>query len=145
MKNSRRDFIKKTAMTGVASYLGGLGFSASSYRRIIGANDRVNVGVIGFSDRHKDAHMPSFMNLYKELNFDVIAVSDIWKKRREEGVALWKEKLGHGITACVNNEALYDIKDVDAVFISTADFQHATHCIDAVKAGRDAYTEKPLA
>jgi len=85
------------------------------------------------------------MNLYKELNFDVIAVSDIWKKRREEGVALWKQKLGHDITACLNNEALYDIKDVDAVFISTADFQHATHCIDAVKAGRDAYTEKPLA
>src|SRR5215211_5655363 len=113
MKNSRRDFIKKTAMTGVASYLGGLGFSASSYRRIIGANDRINVGVIGFSDRHKDTHMPSFMNLYKELNFDVIAVSDIWKKRREEGVAQWKDKMQHDIVGCRNNEELYDKKLVD--------------------------------
>jgi len=145
MKNSRRDFIKKTTLTGAATYLGSLGFSATSYRRIIGANDRVNVGVIGFSDRHKDAHMPCFMNLYKEMNFDVIAVSDIWKKRREEGVAAWKAKLNHDITACINNEALYDIKDVDAVFISTADFQHAQHTIDAVKAGRDSYSEKPLA
>ena len=145
MKNSRRDFIKKTTLTGAATYLGSLGFSATSYRRIIGANDRVNVGVIGFSDRHKDAHMPCFMNLYKEINFDVIAVSDIWKKRREEGVAAWKAKLNHDITACINNEALYDIKDVDAVFISTADFQHAQHTIDAVKAGRDSYSEKPLA
>ena len=145
MKNSRRDFIKKTTLTGAATYLGSLGFSATSYRRIIGANDRVNVGVIGFSDRHKDAHIPCFMNLYKEMNFDVIAVSDIWKKRREEGVAAWKAKLNHDITACINNEALYDIKDVDAVFISTADFQHAQHTIDAVKAGRDSYSEKPLA
>lgn len=145
MKNSRRDFIKKTTLTGAATYLGSMAFSATSYRRIIGANDRVNVGVVGFSDRHKDAHMPCFMNLYKELNFDVIAVSDIWKKRREEGVAAWKEKLGHDITACVNNEALYDIKDVDAVFISTADFQHAQHTVQAVKAGRDAYSEKPTA
>ncbi len=145
MKNSRREFIKKGAMTGAAAYLGSIGFSASSYRRIIGANDRVNVGVIGFSDRHKDAHIPCFMNLYKEFNFDVIAVSDIWKKRREEGAAIWKEKLSHDITECVNNDELYNIKDVDAVLISTSDFQHAQHTIDAVKAGRDTYTEKPLA
>ncbi|CAN5266095.1 Gfo/Idh/MocA family oxidoreductase [soil metagenome] len=145
MNNTRRDFIKKGTMTGAATYLGALGLSAKSYNRIIGANDRVNVGIIGFSDRHKDAHIPSFMNLYKEMNFDVIAVSDIWKKRREEGAAIWKQKLDHDITACVNNEALYDIKDIDAVFISTADFQHATHAAQAVKAGRDAYCEKPLA
>jgi predicted dehydrogenase len=85
------------------------------------------------------------MNLYKEMNFDVIAVSDIWNKRREEGAALWKQKLGHDIKACVNNDELYNIKDVDAVFMSTADFQHATHTIEAVKAGRDVYAEKPLA
>src|SRR4051812_8776965 len=85
MENSRRDFIKKTIMTSAATYVGSIGFSATSYRRILGANDRVSLGVVGFSDRHKDAHMSSFMNLYQELNFDVIAVSDIWKKRREEG------------------------------------------------------------
>src|SRR4051812_24506026 len=145
MENSRREFIKKTAMTTTATYLGSVGFSASSYRRIIGANDRVNVGVVGFSDRHKDAHMPCFLNLYKEFNFDVIAVSDIWKNRREEGAATWKEKLGHDIQACVNNDALYDIKEVDAVFMSTADFQHAYHTVEAVKAGKDVYSEKPSA
>ncbi|MEJ7683310.1 MAG: hypothetical protein WKG06_36715 [Segetibacter sp.] len=46
------------------------------------------------------------MNHYKELNFDVVAVSDIWKKRREEGIAAWKQKMGHDITACRNNEEL---------------------------------------
>jgi len=120
-------------------------FGAKSYNRIIGSNDRVRVGVVGFSDRHKASHIPSFMNHYKELNFDVVAVSDIWKMRREEGAAVWKEKMGHDIVACRNNEELYDKKLADAVFISTADFQHAQHAIQAVNAGCDAYVEKPFA
>jgi predicted dehydrogenase len=85
------------------------------------------------------------MNHYKELNFDVVAVSDIWNRRRDEGVAAWKEKMGHDIAACRNNEELYDKKLVDAVFISTADFQHALHTVEAMKAGCDAYVEKPFA
>ena len=85
MTNSRRDFIKKTSMAGVATYIGAMGMSAKSYARIIGANERVNVGVLGFSDRFKDALLPSFLDSYKATNFDIIGVSDIWKKRREEG------------------------------------------------------------
>ncbi|MBS1564885.1 MAG: Gfo/Idh/MocA family oxidoreductase, partial [Bacteroidetes bacterium] len=122
-----------------------LAFSAQSYRRIIGSNDRVRVGVVGYSDRHKSTHMPCFMNHYKELNFDVVAVSDIWKMRREEGSAAWKEKMGHDVVACRNNEEMYDKKLVDAVFVSTADFQHANHATEAVKAGCDVYCEKPFA
>lgn len=145
MKNSRRHFVKQTALAGAGVVVANVGWSAKSYNRIIGANDRVRVGVIGFSDRHRSSHIPSFMNHYKELNFDLVAVSDIWKKRREEGAAMWKEKMGHDITACRNNEELYDKKLADAVFISTADFQHATHTVEAVKAGCDAYVEKPFA
>ncbi|MCW3116584.1 MAG: gfo/Idh/MocA family oxidoreductase [Chitinophagaceae bacterium] len=145
MKNSRRLFIKQTALAGAGVLVSRMGWSAQSYRRIIGANDRVRVGVVGFSDRHRGSHIPSFMNHYKELNFDVVAVSDIWKMRREQGAATWKEKMGHDITACRNNEELYDKKLADAVFISTADFQHALHTIEAVKAGCDAYVEKPFA
>jgi predicted dehydrogenase len=145
MNQSRRDFIKKSSLTGAAVCAGALGFSARSYANIMGANDRVRVGVVGFSDRHKDAHIPAFLKLYQELNFDIIAVSDIWKKRREEGQAYLKSRFNHDIMACQNNDALYQIKEVDAVMISTADFQHAWHTIEAVKAGRDTYTEKPLA
>jgi hypothetical protein len=145
MSNSRRNFIKKSALTTAGIYLGANAFSAKSYRRIIGANDRVRVGVIGFSDRHRSSHAPSFMNHYKDLNFDLVAVSDIWSVRREQGVAFWKAKMNHDIVACRNNEEMYDKKLADAVFISTCDFQHATHCIQAVKAGCDAYCEKPFA
>ena len=145
MSPSRRHFIKNTIITTAGVYMGSSAFSAKSYNKIIGANDRVRVGVVGFSDRHKSSHLPCFMNHYKELNFDLVAVSDIWKKRREEGAALWKEKMGHDIVACRNNEEMYDKKLVDAVFIGTADFQHALHAIEAVKAGCDAYVEKPFA
>jgi predicted dehydrogenase len=145
MSQSRRDFIRKTAITSAGFYMGASAFSAKSYRNILGANDRVRVGVVGFSDRHRSSHMPCFMNHYKELNFDLVAVSDIWKKRREDGAAQWKEKMQHDVVACRNNEEMYDKKLVDAVFISTADFQHALHAIEAVKAGCDAYVEKPFA
>ena len=145
MSHSRRKFIKQAALSTAGMYVGSSAFSAASYRRIPGANDRVRVGVVGFSDRHRGSHIPSFMNHYKELNFDVVAVSDIWKKRREEGAAIWKGKMGHDVTAYRNNEEMYSKRVVDAVFISTADFQHALHTIEAVKAGCDAYVEKPFA
>jgi predicted dehydrogenase len=145
MKNSRRKFILNTTKAVSGAYLGAIGFSAKSYANIIGANDRVRVGVVGFSDRFKGAHLPSFMQHYKELNFDIVAVSDIWKLRRDEGVAYLKEKLDHDIRGAENNEALYAAKDIDAVFISTADFQHANHAVEAVKAGVDVYCEKPFA
>src|SRR5690348_9529951 len=115
---SRRKFIKQTTKASAALYLGSIGFSAKSYGRIIGSNDRVNLGVVGFSDRFRQSHFPSFKSHYKELNFDIIAVSDIWKVRREEGQAFLKKGLDHDITACVNNDELYKIKAVDGVFIS---------------------------
>ena len=85
MSTSRRDFIRKTAVATAGTYIGSMGFSPKSYARIIGANDRVRVGVVGFSDRFRSSLLPSFMNHNKELNFEIVAVSDIWKMRREEG------------------------------------------------------------
>ncbi len=145
MKNSRRAFIKKSALAGTGMLITRTAWKASSYNRIMGANDRVRVGVVGFSDRHRSTHMPCFMNHYKELNFDIVAVSDIWNRRRDEGTAQWKANMQHDIVGCRNNEELYDKKLADAVFISTADFQHARHAIQAVEAGCDAYVEKPFA
>ena len=145
MKNSRRNFIKTTAKATAATYAATLGFSAKSYANIIGANDRVRLGVVGYSDRFRQSHLPCFLNHYKELNFDLVAVSDIWKIRREEGKDFLEKTMGHTIRAARNNEELYAGKDMDGVFISTADFQHAIHATEAVKAGMDVYCEKPFA
>jgi predicted dehydrogenase len=122
-----------------------MGLSAKSYANIIGANDRVRVGIIGFSDRFRQSLFPAFLDHYKELNFDITAVSDLWKLRREQGQRFLTEKLGHNVVACRNNEELYALKDTDAVIISTADFQHALHAIEGINAGCDVYVEKPFA
>jgi predicted dehydrogenase len=53
--------------------------------------------------------------------------------------------MGHDIKAYRNNDELFDSKSVDAVFVSTPDFQHAIHAAQAVKAGCDVYCEKPFA
>lgn len=145
MKKSRREFIKQSAMATVGTYVGAMGFSAKSYGNIIGANDRVRVGVVGFSDRFRGSLLPCFTHHHQAMNFDIVAVSDIWRLRREEGQAQLKEKMGHDVKAFRNNDELYGSKEVDAVIISTADFQHALHGIEAVKNNCDAYIEKPFA
>jgi predicted dehydrogenase len=145
MSDSRRKFIKQSAIAAAGTYMGTMGFTAKSYGNIIGANDRVRVGAVGFSDRFKSSLLPSFLNHYKELNFDIVAVSDLWSVRRNEGVAHLKSKFGHDITACRNNDELYNLKDIDAVIVSTADFQHATHATEAVNNKCDVYCEKPFA
>jgi predicted dehydrogenase len=138
---SRRDFLRAagTSLAGAAI------IPASSYARIAGANDRIRVGVVGFSDRFRSSLLPAFLENANSLNFEFVAVSDIWDRRREEGKAQISKLSGKNIDAVRNNDELYERKDVDAVMIATADFQHAQHGVAAVRAGRDAYVEKPMA
>lgn len=119
--------------------------TALSYTRVLGANDRVRMALVGFSDRAQAALIPAFFANAKEQNFEMVAVSDIWKLRREEGCAFVEKFGGQRPEPVRNNDELYARKDVDAVIISTADFQHAPHGVEAVRAGRDAFIEKPLA
>ena len=137
----RRGFLK----LGAAAAAGAASFSASSYASILGANDRVRVGVIGCGDRMKSSLIPAFQEHAKDLNFEFVAVSDLWNRRREEGSAYIQKLSGNPIAAVRNNDELYARKDIDAVLIATADFQHALHGVEAVNAGRDAYVEKPTA
>jgi predicted dehydrogenase len=145
MENTRRDFIKKVAAGTAGVTLGGIAFSPKSYARIIGANDRVNVGIVGFSNRARGALIPAFIRNYEQMNFDIVGVSDIWNRRRKEGSKFLEEKLGHKVSVYQNNDQLYEDKDIDAVIISTADFQHALHAVEAAENGKDAYIEKPFA
>jgi predicted dehydrogenase len=139
-KSDRRAFLQSSAALAASAIL-----PASSCSRILGANDRVRVGIVGFSDRFRSSLLPAFLQHSKALDFEIVALSDIWTMRRDAGKAHIDKLTGGSLTAVRNNDELYDRKDVDAAVISTADFQHALHGVEAVRAGRDAYVEKPLA
>ncbi|MGO9638171.1 MAG: Gfo/Idh/MocA family protein [Terracidiphilus sp.] len=140
--SNRRDFLKAS---GAALAATAVTWNARSYAAILGANDRVNVGVVGCGDRMKQSLIPAFLQHSKELNFQFTAISDLWSRRREEGIAYIQKLNGSTIDAVRNNDELYARKDIDAVLVATADFQHALHGTEAVNAGRDAYVEKPAA
>ena len=149
---TRRDAVKTTAAAAIAA--GAIpsmlkaqqapGLAAGKYYR---ANETVRVACVGYSDRFRSSLLPSFQVAMKDLNFDMVAVADLWKKRLVENAKPELEKkLGHSIATYSSDMDLYaNAKDVDAVIISTADFQHAQHATHAVNAGKDAYCEKPLA
>jgi predicted dehydrogenase len=140
--SNRRDFLKASSAAVAAT---AVSWNARSYAAILGANDRVNVGVVGCGDRMKQSLIPAFLQYSKEFNFQFVAVSDLWSRRREEGAAFIQQHSGNTVDTVRNNDELYARKDVDAVLVATADFQHAQHGIEAVNAGRDAYVEKPIA
>src|SRR4030042_1192311 len=138
---SRRDFIRMAGPGTAAA----LGFSSPRRSLVFGVNDRIRVGIVGFSDRARSSLIPALLNLAPGLNFEVAAVSDIWRLRREEAVAFLEEKTSRKIPAYRNNEEMYEAAQLDAVIIRTAAFQHALHTVEAVKAGCDVYVEKPFA
>lgn len=156
-KVSRREFIGAGSAAVGAGMLAGCatgtkgilaeGKAPSLY--VLGANERVRVACVGYSDRFRGSLFPAFNAVKDELNFDMVAVADLWKKRlHENAVPEIEKKLGHKVDAFPSDVALYEAKDkldLDAVIISTADFQHAQHAAHAVNAGLDAYCEKPLA
>ena len=152
MDLNRRKFIKDASLVsaGVVAGISGVSaasnaISAQSYRRIIGSNDRLNVGIVGFSSRAKGSLIPAFQQHSKQQNCQIVGVSDIWNRRREEGKAFLEEKTGNSIETWRNNEEMYDKNQIDAVIISTADFQHALHTVEAANAKKDVYVEKPFA
>jgi predicted dehydrogenase len=143
-RTTRRDFIKTTSAAGAGVAFGNLDLLRPE--RVLGANDRVRVAIVGASDRTMSSLVPSFQKHAEALNFELVAVCDIWKLRREEKPAEIASKYKIKEPAKVRNtEELYSMKDIDAVIIGTADFQHAYHAIEAVKAGKDVYAEKPFA
>ena len=143
---SRRDFLKKVSAGSAVMAIGGagMGLSAKSYAKVLGANDKVRVGIVGYSDCFRGSLLPCLMDHAKELNFEYTAVSDIWSRRREEAKATLKQRAGWDLEMFRNNEEMYSKNTVDAVVISTADFQHAMHLTEAAKAKKDAFCEKPL-
>src|SRR5689334_4773697 len=119
MKHSRRQFLKNISLASGAVAIGGagLGFTSKSYKRIVGANDRVRVAVIGSNGR--GAGMAA--TFAKQDNTDVIFVCDVDEKARQKGINS-VQKAGKDAPKGENDfrKILVD-KNVDATYIATPD------------------------
>ncbi len=142
MKKSRRSFLKNLAQGSAVAAIGGvgMGFSSKSYRKIIGANDRIRMAMIGVNGRGA-AMAPIFA---KQPNTEVIYVCDVDEKARTKGIAA-VQKTGKDAPKGENDfrKILLD-KDLDAVYIATPDHWHAPAAIICCAAGKHVYVEKPL-
>jgi predicted dehydrogenase len=136
---SRRQFL------GTASAGAALAFSASSYARIAGANERIALGLIGCGGRGVQAHMRGVHPHDKQQNVEFTAVSDPWRIRRERAVALCQEWYGRPARSFASYRDIIALKDIDAVMIASTDNHHAVQLEAAAKVRKDAYCEKPLA
>ncbi|MDE3252417.1 MAG: Gfo/Idh/MocA family oxidoreductase [Bacteroidota bacterium] len=142
MKNSRRIFLKNMARGSAVLAVGGLGhsFGAKSYNRIIGANDRIHMAVIGCNGRG-GAMAPIFA---KQENTEVIFICDVDQIARQKGIEAVL-KTGKDAPKGENDfRKILANTDVDAVYIATPDHWHAPATILCCAAGKHVYVEKPL-
>ena len=124
---------RRTLLRGAAQ--GAVAFSASSYSRILGANDRILMGVIGPGERGR--HVMSLFQTDK--NIEVAALCDIYAENIDQA----KLKAPNARTF-KDHRRLLEMKELNVALIATPDHWHAECAIDALNAGRDVYVEKPL-
>jgi predicted dehydrogenase len=144
---TRRDFIKQV---GVGAAVAAVGTAVQARpnaatlpakSRILGANDRINVGFVGCGGRMR-THIDHIVKRSKDKgDVQAIAVNDIWEKRKN----LARERAG------VDEKAVYhDYRevaarsDIDVIVISSPDHWHYDHTMSALRAGKDVYLEKPM-
>ncbi len=126
----RRDFLKAA----------GAAFTTSLFTgRVRAANERVRVGFIGIG-RMGSANLSIAL---KNPNFEAVAVCDVYGPHLEDGVAIAKKR-GVDVKPVKDFREILADKSIDAVCISTPDHWHAYMTVEACKAGKDVYVEKPL-
>ncbi len=132
---------RRSFLTGGAA---ALGTTALSYGRIAGANNRISLGHIGVGRRGRELAAVA-AGLKDSHQVEMTAVCDLWKVNRERAAQAATRAYGNAPRSFQHLEDLLALNDVDAVIISTADFQHAPILRLVAEAGKDAYCEKPMA
>ena len=136
---NRRAFLQQAGGVVLATSM-----SARSYRRILGANDRIRLAQLGCGAR-SGGHVHMAQLASKQFPVETIAVCDIWNLARERRAAQVKKAFNLEPATYKYSEEMLASKDIDGVMIATGDFQHAKLCMDVVRAGKDCYVEKPFA
>ena len=125
---TRRDFVKQAA-------LGSAVLLTMPTSRVLGANDRVRVGMIGVGGRGQD--------LLKQVlaipNAQLVAIADIYSRRRDEA-----RQTAPGIQTLDDHRRLLDMKDLDGVIVASPLHLHAKHFVDTLSASKDLYCEKTM-
>ena len=120
----------------------GASLTALQATRVMGANDRIGVCVVGCGTR---GLLGEALEFARECNVEVVGVCDIWKQQRETAAAK-VTKAGHAAPKLLAHyQDTLAAADIDAVLISTPDHQHCTQLSAAIHAKKDVYVEKPLA
>jgi predicted dehydrogenase len=126
--STRRDFVKQTAL-GVAA------MAAFSPKRVLGANDRVRVGMIGVGGRGQELLKQS----QQVPNTQLVAIADIYSLRRDQA-----KQMAPGIGVFDDHRRLLERRDIDAVIVASPLHVHALHFVDVLAAGKDLYSEKTM-
>ncbi len=127
-ENSRRSFIKQAAL-GTAAFL------AYPTSKVLGANDRVRVGMIGAGGRGQDL----LRQVLRVPNVELVAMADVYSRRHEEA-----KKMAPGIQTLDDHRRLLDMKDLDGIIVASPLHIHARHFLDTLAAGKDLYSEKTM-
>ena len=149
-KSTRREFIKKTALTTSALALG-----STIPARVLGANDKIRMGFIGVGNRgsqlldefmtNADVQVAALCDVYEPyLQRDHSKVSKRFIDEVGGRVPAMKEEFTNNVKRYKDFRKLLEQKDIDAVCIATPDHWHAVQTIMAMDAGKDVYVEKPL-
>ncbi|MGE5569495.1 MAG: Gfo/Idh/MocA family protein [Rhodospirillales bacterium] len=145
VSSTRRAFLSRTLATtsalGAAAAASAQSAGARSAERVIGANDRIRVAIIGMGGMGT-VHLRAFMEQSEvEKDIEVVAVCDVYEKRRERA---------RDIARLSDKDVYQDYRDllargdIDAVLIATPDHWHGRMALDALVAGKDVYLEKPM-
>jgi len=125
---SRRDFAKTTLAAGASTALGAT--------RILGANERINVGLIGCGDRASAL----WREYLKQPDVNPVAVCDVFEPYKQRAATA----AGNKVQQFEDFRRLLELKEIDAVIVGTPDHWHALPTVRACEAGKDVYCEKPL-
>ncbi|WP_109830193.1 Gfo/Idh/MocA family protein [Reichenbachiella versicolor] len=133
---SRREFLKNTVISAAGLTMMS---SASAFGKIIGANDNINIAIIGTGGR---AHgLAQAAGIVKQMT--VSHICDVDQKRVQKFQGFCKDKLGYEPEMVQDFRKILDNKDVDAIAIATPEHWHAPMAIMGMQAGKHVYVEKP--
>lgn len=143
-QTTRRDFLRTAAVTTVAAAAASsMPTTAEGMRRVLGANERLQLGHVGMGGQGMTHVRLLKENAQSNLNNNTesIAVCDLYRRRKNEAAKFLELKESQ---AFEDYRKLLENKDIDAVWVTTSDNWHAPISIDAMNAGKHVYIEKPM-